>query len=180
MIEGHHFRETLGLTQEEAAMLLKIGISQLAMYEVGQRELPTIPRTKLLTMYDYVQNKLQQKSVHPDLKAEHAETTEMLEKELKENQFQQLALERKLNNLKSKYQKNRATLQLAEYLETQVPNQDANEKELAEMFRIKAIKGIEKNGLLVQTKLNVKLNTLQWHQKELLKELEKYKIDSNS
>ncbi len=178
MIKTNNFREALGLTQEETAMLLRIGMSQLAMFEVGQRDLPAQAMLKLVKMHNYVQNKQQEELKHPFLKTEHVKITKILEDELIGNQLKQLALERKINDFKSKYQKSLSALQLVEYLETQVPNQEVYEKEFAEMIRAKAIRGIEKNGLTIQTKLNIKLNALRLHQKALEKELERYKINS--
>ena len=171
MIKAHNFRQALGLTQEETAMVLRISISQLSMFEIGQRDLPVQTMIKLANMYNYVQNKQQEKFEHPVLKKEEARITTMLEKELYENQYQQLTLERKINVFKSKYQKALSTLQLADYLETQLEEVDTYEKELAGIIRCKALKGIEKNGLASQIKLNLKLSALQMHQKELQKEL---------
>lgn len=173
MIAPHHFREALGLTQEETAMLLRIPLSQLAMFEIGQRDLPTDAKLKLANMYHHVQNKQKEIAQLPALKVEEAKMIKIVEEELLVNQHEQVLIERKINTLKSKYQKSVSILQLVEYLETQLPKQEQYEKEFTAILRRKALKGIEKNGLPIQTPLNLKLTGLQLHQKELQRELNK-------
>lgn len=180
MIKPHNFREALGLTQEETAMLLKIPISQLAMFEIGRRDLPMEAKLKLVTMYNYVQKKQQEMFQHPSLKGEETKMAKIVAEELHVNQREQLIIERKINNLKSKFQKSVSTLQLADYLETQESEQEKYEKELPEILRHKALKGIEKNGMSTQIKWNLKLNALQLYEKELQKALKHYKTDAVS
>lgn len=175
MIKPHKFREALGLTQEETAMVLKIAISQLAMFETGKRDLPTAAILKLGTLYNYVQSKENEKPKDSALKAEAAKIAILLEEELLVNRHGQIQLERKISRLKNKYQKSVSALKLVECLETQFSKPD---KGLNEIIRLKAVKAAEKNGLLVQIKWDLKLKALQQYQKILQKELIRYKIDS--
>jgi hypothetical protein len=172
MTAPHHLREALGLTQEETAMILKIPVSQLAMFEVGQRDLPTGAKLKLATMYHYVQEKQQEKSGHPVLIAEEAEMEKLLKEELIAIQHEQSVIERKIIAMKSRYQKSVSILQLVEYLE-KLPKEEKYEKEFSEILRRKALKGIEKCGPAMQIKWSLKLSTLQIYQKEL----KEYKVN---
>lgn len=47
-------REQLGVTQEELALLLKVTRSQLAMYELGKRDLPVAAKKQLSELLLYV------------------------------------------------------------------------------------------------------------------------------
>lgn len=174
MIKANNYREALGLTQEEVAMFLRIPKSQLGMFEIGQRDMPADAMLKLVDMHNYVESKEEGKWNHTLLKADADKMTSLLENELKENQQEQIVLERKINDFKSKYQKSISTLKLVEYLETQMPNKEKYEYELADMLRKKAVRGIEKNGLLIQVQWDLKLKTLQFHQKELQKQLKQF------
>lgn len=175
MIKANNFREALGLTQEETAMVLRISMSQLSMFEIGQRDLPIEAKLKLVSMYNYVQSKQQEKLEHPVSIAEKNKIIALLKQELLKSQIQQIVLERKIKGCTNKYQKSISALQLCEYLQTKLPEEGKYQNDLVEMIRNKALKGIEKNGFSEQTKLNLNLKALQLHQKELQMELNKYK-----
>ncbi|TGD59657.1 helix-turn-helix domain-containing protein [Flavobacterium humi] len=169
MIKSHLFREALGLTQEETAMLLKITISQLAMFEIGQRDLPVNAKLQLIKMHNHVIAKQQEKMQHPIVRNDAAKIKEIIAKELLDNQYAQLVLERKIKEAKHKYNKSISALQLAEYLDSLPAEGEIPDKGLTEIIHDKAIRGIEKYGLPVQMKYSIKLQALQNHQKELEK-----------
>lgn len=175
MIKPNNFRQTLGITQEEAAILLKTTKSQIAMFELGLRELPTAKMLKLVTLYNHVKNKQQDKSNASDLKAETAKSIVMLEQELKENEVKLLLLNRELESYKEKHQKYFSVLELVTYLETELPEKEQPSPEFIAILRRKAIKGIEKNGVHVQLKCELSLKSAQHYHKELKKELERCK-----
>lgn len=175
MFKSKNLREALGLTQEETAMLLRIAKSHLAMFEIGQRGLPTKAMLKLVTMYDYLQKNQQAKLSYTDLESENAKIVQHLEKELIYNRYKQALIERKLTRLHSEYQKCLSVLQLAEYLKTQLPEDEKPGKEFIEMIHRKGLNGIKKNGPAEQKKTELKLNALQKYQKELENELKQHK-----
>lgn len=171
MTKAKDFRSALGLTQEETAMLLQITQSQLAMFEIGQRDLPPNALLQLVQMYNHVNNKEQEKWKHPIVLDDNARIREMILQELRDNEHAQLLLQRKIDNLKKKCQKNLSALLLAEYLQSKPQEHENIDTELAEIIRRKAIEGIEKNGVPAQTKHTLKLTALQHYQKELQKKL---------
>ncbi|MCG2611652.1 helix-turn-helix transcriptional regulator [Flavobacterium sp. SM15] len=175
MLKPNNFRQTLGITQEEAAILLKTTKSQIAMFELGLRELPTAKMLKLVTLYNHVKNKQQDKSTVIDLKAETAKSILVVEQELKENELKLLLLNRELESYKAKYQKYSSTLELVAYLENEHPEKEQTSPDFTGILRRKAIKGMEKNGLSVQLKCELALKAAQHYHKELKKELERYK-----
>ncbi|UOK41718.1 MULTISPECIES: helix-turn-helix domain-containing protein [Flavobacterium] len=175
----NYLRDALGLTQEETAMLLRVTKSQLAMFEIGQRDLPTKAMLKLITMHNYLQNKEQEKVQHIDQKSENSKIIKLLEVEIVKNKYKQALLERELARLKSNHQKSLSNLQLAEYLETQLEEGEKPGKEFIGVIRTKGLRGMDKNGLSAQKKLELKINALQKYQNELEKELKHYKFSIN-
>ena len=169
MIKSHLFREALGLTQEETAMLLKITASQLSMFEIGQRDLPVNAKLQLVKMYNHVNSKQQEKIQHPIIKDDATKIKEMIAKELLDNQYAQMVLERKIKEAKHKYAKSISALHLADYLQSLPGEKEMLDKDFTKMIYDKAIMGIQKYGLPVQTKYTMKLQALQNHQKELEK-----------
>lgn len=170
MIKAHHFREALGLTQEETATLLKIRLSQLSMFEIGQRDLPANVTLQLVQMYNHVQDKQQEKLEHVVIRDDETKIAEIIAKELLDNRHAQMQLERKIKEMENKYRKSVSALHLAEYLESQPANQEIFDTGLIDLIRRKAIIGIEKYGLPTQVKYTLRLNALQHHQAALEKE----------
>lgn len=175
MIKNKDFRQTLGITQEEAALLLKTTKSQIAMFELGLRELPVAKLHKLVTLYNHIQSKQQQKTGSTDDKAENAKCFAMLEKELKNSEMEVVLLNRELEQVKAKYQKNVSVLELVNYLESELPEKEKPSQDFIKVLRNKAIRGIEKNGTTVQLKAELTIKTAQQYQKEIKKELERLK-----
>ena len=168
------FREALGLTQEEAAQLLKIPKSLLGMFEIGQRDLASPIKLQLVTLYNLVQ-KQESKASNSDKKEKDSpELTLELKKELLEMQYNQQVLERKLELFQSKYQKSEKLLQFVHVLETEVKKQERPSQDYIEVLKIKAEKEVIKYGTLAQTKLELKIRSIKSYQKELKVEVKKY------
>lgn len=178
MIKSRNFRQTLGITQEEAAMFLKTTKSQIAMFELGLRELPSAKMLKLVMLYNHVQGKQQEKTTTIDSKTENKKCIAMLEQELVNSEMKLLLLNREQENLKSKYQKNISTLELVAYLETELSEKEKPSPEFIGSLRRKAIKGIEKNGLPAQLKCELNIKALEQYLKEIKKELDRFKQQS--
>lgn len=175
MIRPNNFRQALGITQEEAAILLKTTKSQIAMFELGLRELPTAKMLKLVTLYNHVKNKQQDATTLTDSKEGNVKSIAMLEQELKNNQAKILLLNRELERLKAKHQKSVAALELVALLETELPKKEQPSPEFIALLRRKALKGIEKNGVSVQLKCELAIKASQLYQKEVKKELDHFK-----
>ncbi|MGX7666399.1 helix-turn-helix domain-containing protein [Flavobacterium pedocola] len=178
MVSNRDFRTTLGITQEELAMLLKTTKSQIAMFELGVRDLPAAKMLKLVTLYNHVQSKQQENTTVIHDKAENAKCIPMLERELSNSEMEVYLLNRELEQLKAKYQKSVSVLELAAFLETETSEKDKLSQGLTEVLRIKAKRGIDKYGKTVQLQCELKLKAVQQYQKELKKELERYNEQS--
>ena len=175
MEERIKYREALGLTQEEAAQLLKIPKSLLGMFEIGQRDLSSPIKLQLVTLYNLVQKQEEATASNPNHKANAVEELTLeVKKELLETQYKQQALERKLTLCKSKFQKSEKLLQFVHILETQVEKKARPSQEFINVLKIKAEKEITKYGKLAQTKLELKIRGIKSYQTALEEEMNKY------
>ena len=157
------YRDQLGLSQEFMAMYLQITLGQLAMYEIGKRNLPTAALTKLADMSTF----LEQDQIATEglelLQKQQLDVKTFLEAQIKELEYQQIQAQRQLDTLLKKYNKNLKLHALA--LRLQV-----NGSPLAEVLLQQATKGIKKNGLVVQTQQKIKLEGIK-SQLDYLKKL---------
>ena len=169
-----YLRETLGISQEEMSMLLKIHPSQIAMYETGKRELPVNEYIKLMHMYTYVEKMLQKTSEHHYRESENEKIVALIEKELDDINYNQIKYSRKLTEIKEKYRKAIANCHLADYMETQLPEENHSASH-SNFYRQMGNSKMEKYGPAAQLQLNLKLETLKFQQQYLKEELKKAK-----
>jgi transcriptional regulator with XRE-family HTH domain len=168
------YRDALGLTQEEAAMLLKIPKSLLGMYEIGQRPLSSSIELQLITLYNLVQQQEPNISSSDKKAKDIQEHVLELNKELLKIQFQQLVLERKLAIFQSKFLKSEKLLKFVHVLETEVKKEERPSHDYINVLKVKAEKECIKYGTLAQTKLELKIRGIKWYQKALEEEVKKY------
>jgi transcriptional regulator with XRE-family HTH domain len=110
------FRNTLGISQEEAAMLLGVSRSQFSLFELGKRSLPTNAMVTYVEMWTYVQEQVKKKEgedAHTVLDKEKVKM--FIETELAETQYKQKFLQKKILATKAKFNKAQAALHLVEY-----------------------------------------------------------------
>ena len=104
MKKNTSLRSLLGITQEEAAQLLQTTRSQLSLYELGKRDLPTKSFVKLAKLWVHVEqaNKIPKEAM-PYFKEQEIKWQEQLQKDIEENQFQQMMLQRKIQKIEGKF-----------------------------------------------------------------------------
>lgn len=166
-------RSSLVLSQEEIALLLGIKRSVWSMYEGGKRDLPTAALLKLTTLTTHATtiSKVAKKE-QPYQKKQQAAKQKMLLKEIENNKFEQLQLERKLKQLHNNYEQAERTIQFVALFKEK-EEVTAREAVVLEHIQNKAFAILEKNGIALQTKQQLKLNALLAHTKQLEKELRK-------
>ena len=170
MKKEQSLRSQLGITQEEAAMLLGISIGQLAMYETGKRDLPSAVKLALTTMWSFVQNyppDIEKK--YPILDTEQSALVKVIERELVTNKYQQVLIAQKIKRLENTYEKSRATLKLVTFLRTNPSEKTKPSPALIALLEDKALKKIAQSGIAMQTKWRLKLEGLKQHEMELKK-----------
>ncbi len=121
MKKSNELRLSMGLKQWEMAMLLGISREQWAMYESGRRNLPAATSQKhadLVMMHLQSEAKLKKTLDHA------TDHSALLHKMLKENQYQQQLIERKLGELRQKIQPMVKRRELNEMLSVAMFNKD--------------------------------------------------------
>jgi len=176
MKKHDNLRDLLGITQEDLAALLKISRTQLSMYEIGKRELPSTAIIQLADMLRYLQEDASKSADTTSLLKEQAIQKENTLEELKkENQYKQLVLKRKLNALEKKYKANFSAFQLTKYLEKHDTENGKLESHLLKTIERKALAELNKNGLAMITKYKIEKEVLQAEEKIILQFLKKEK-----
>jgi transcriptional regulator with XRE-family HTH domain len=169
MKKHDNIRDLLGITQEDLAALLKISRTQLSMYEIGKRELPSTAIIQLADMLRYLQqDAFKSADTTSLLKAQAIQKEKALEEMRKENHFKQLVLEKKLNALEKKYKANFSAFQLTKYLEKQDTENGKLESDLLKTIERKALAELNKNGLAMITKYKIEKEVLQAEEKIIL------------
>lgn len=169
MKKHDNIRDLLGITQEDLAALLKISRTQLSMYEIGKRELPSTAIIQLADMLRYLQEDASKSADTTSLLKEQAiQKEKALEEMRKENHFKQLVLEKKLNVLEKKHKANFSAFQLTKYLEKQDTENGKLESQLLKTIERKAFAELNKNGLAMITKYKIEKEVLQAEEKIIL------------
>ena len=166
MKSASQYREALGLTQEEAALLLKIPKSMLGMFEIGQRDLPAAVKLQLITLSNSIQE-LQKEPDSSSKKEKKDEALRYYQKEIIENQYRLRVLERKLEQAKAKYQKYYKQKLLVTILENQEKEKQLSSKDMINVLKKRAEKNLEKYSLLEQIKIELRIKGHQLFLKEL-------------
>lgn len=147
-------REQLGLSQEALAIYLSIRLSQLAMYETGKRDLPVGTTEKLADILLFLnQNQKKFKQENELLSKQQSKVQSLIEKQLIELELKQIKEQRKLDAIQKKHEQ---SLKLNSF----VAHLQSNKSKQAELIRLHSFTGIEKNGLVEQTKQTLKLESI--------------------
>jgi transcriptional regulator with XRE-family HTH domain len=97
-------RPLLGLTQQDVAFLLKISRSQWSLYELSMRNLPSQASLRLMELTQYMRTTEDQ--TVPNISETENEENKMkliLEKLLKDNEFQLMVIARKIEPVQKKF-----------------------------------------------------------------------------
>lgn len=149
------FRDQLGLSQEVMAQYLGVTKSQLAMYEVGKRELPTTALAKLAEIALFFdQKEATKEEENKPLKEQELEVKTLLAHQAKELEYKQIKEQRLLDTILKKHNQNLLLNSLALYLKK-------NRKGQTDVLLQQAVTGIEQNGLAKQTKQVLKLEGIK-------------------
>lgn len=163
MKKGENIRNLLGITQEELAVLLNITRSQLSLFEIGKREIPTEAMTKLANMYLSINNNTSSsEKLSEVIKTQEEHKKQTLEALLKDNKYYQLVCAKKIEKAEKKYNNNMLRLQLVMHLEKEAKHQN-----IVKSMELKTNSDIMKNGLAQLTKLKIEKEVLQAEEKKI-------------
>ena len=148
------FRNQLGLSQEMMAIYLAITKSRLSMYELGKRELPNATLTKLAELAVFFDQNKGNEAQPTDLQNDQEQKlNEFIAFQIEDLKYKKLKEERLLETMQKRHKQNGVLYKWAQHL------QETNTT-LAAVLMQQAIKGMEQNGLVSQTKQKLKLQTI--------------------
>lgn len=162
----------LGTTQMEMAMLLKISRSQWSMYESGKRDIPLAAKIQLGEMLKHVQSAKAKASKRPSQLGQQEEKDE-LHASLKENQYQQTVMERKVAALEKKQTTVASAVHSIDYLENHSDKEQTHMKDMSKGMQIRSNKDRQLNGSPTPVTYQIKQKVLQYEGKLLKAALEK-------
>lgn len=154
-------RQELGITQEAMATLLNIKRSQWAMYELGQRELPTSAMLLLSEMQLYLQSpqsSVSKSEFQP--KIPPREKQELLAGLLLENQYRQAKLAREIEDREKKQDSHARALQFVRYLESSPQTKTIAFPGVVKIIEIRAKMGLKRHSDTHLTLLNTQQELL--------------------
>ena len=167
------FKEPVLISQDEMANLLAVTRSQWAMYSTGQRGLSAEGKIKLehlITSLNQVSFFKKEKLTQETEQEE--EVRKLLQNLLKDNEFKQLQLQKKLTVMEEKYQTALNTLHLV--LNFQEKRAKVNiDESILHVLKNKANKMLCLNGLKEQESLKIKLEVFEYEEKLLKQRMQK-------
>ena len=120
------FKNSLGFTQEEIAILLGITRSQWAMYESGKRDIPIEAKQKLITLLTATKkNKTSSKTVQKIITQENKAMVLQLQKWTKEKQYLLMRVDQEIKTAQKIRQESFAALELISTLQEESSFKDA-------------------------------------------------------
>ena len=112
----------LGIKQEDLAMLLGISRSHCAMFEAGQRD---IPRSSTALLNEMLAHVMAPQPEHKDTNVNELEASRLqLEDMLRENEYRQMQLTRRIASAVKKHEAEIRFLKLASFLQTRNTSKD--------------------------------------------------------
>ena len=161
----------LGISQRNLAMMLRVGLSQLSMYELGRRPLSlaaTQQLAEMVAVYDQGSPETFAKSFRD---AEIEGSTKVIQKQLDENLYQQYKLLRAIETAEQKYNKRVSTLNFLQKLSLKQGKNESGEPTLPELLAGQTARQLEKENWTQIRQNQIKLEVLKCEEKLLREEL---------
>lgn len=170
MKKGESICKQLGIRQEELAMLLKISKGQLAMFEIGKRDIPLTAKKHLTEMLMGIQkNKLISVNNHKILEEEKKNTRDWLLKEFNNLKYKELELERKIKKIQEVREEALKALEVVKFLES--GNEFDDHFGMANFILIRIKKTLKKYSLQQLEELQLKKESLEMLKLQIDKKL---------
>ncbi|WP_264521832.1 hypothetical protein [Flavobacterium sp. N1994] len=164
--------ELLGTTQNETAMFLNINRSQWSMFVSGKRDLPLEAKEQLAELLTHIQS-AKAKNTENLLASQKNETKERLEALLKENQYQQMRNDKKVNRLEKKQQAKEAAMHLVQYFENHPNKKTTFTEKVVQSIQTRTKKDKQQKVLPDLVTQQIKQQVLQYEASLLKAALEK-------
>jgi transcriptional regulator with XRE-family HTH domain len=167
-------RSLLGLTQQEMAILLKVTRSQWSHYERNSRLLPHDAGLRLQEMTRYMASPEAQASQKlPEAEYGESKTKPIVEKRLRENEYQLMIIEKKIAGVQQKFEKYANAVRLMEFLNSPEEVKKAAHPEAVPVITTAAIRNLSKSKSQLDL-LQIDQKLLQFEQQLLKSTLETF------
>ena len=174
-----YIRTLLSVTQQEMAMLLHISRSQWSMYELGERDLPVAARQLLAELLMHLKvNKNIDKSLPMPSDRQLQLQQQKLAHLLRENEYQQLLLARKIAAYEKKQASRINRLQIVDFVDTRHAKKGNNESVLHQNLADKVIREQVEEDYVVVMEHELKQELLHLEKSLLESKLAKIKAGS--
>lgn len=171
-----NLNELLGIPLIDIAIILKTTRTQLSMFELGQRDIPTKSKILLADILQFIQQEKENpKNNAAILREETVQNKSALETMLKKNKYEQYLLDKKFKAAEKKRSKAITALLLADYLEKKDNKNDAFNQGMYSTVRNGALSNLRKTNQGLLTQHQIKKEVLQVEEKILLEHLKKEK-----
>lgn len=167
-------RESLRISQDKMASLLGVSRSHLAMYENGQRELPTKALITLSEMARYVIENPKDLAKVSENKKLNAAIRESLKRQITETTYLQLKLEKKIAATKMKLEDAAAQLQLSGFSKARAKNGKALPEPPVNLITGEAVRTLESKLSFELYQDELKLRRLAFDLQLFQEELKKH------
>jgi transcriptional regulator with XRE-family HTH domain len=150
----------LGVTQRDLAVLLGVGLSRYSMFELGKRDLPKEAMQKIAKMLAYVQpvNAVSKDLAHSG--RYQRKYLQAIKQMLRENEYQQAVLARKIAAAERKYVARKRRLKLAAFFSDSAASANTSNPAHIEVLRHATAGAAEENALTVLVEQELQLENL--------------------
>lgn len=168
MNKSQSIKSVIGLTQEEAAMLFKVNKSQVGMFVIGKRSLPTEAMLQFTNMLQHLQEDDQNAAAVKDIFiAEQKNKVEWLQREQMRLQIQQTKTEQQITAMEAKRADCFIALKAISFLEKQ-----KNENiQLLESIKTRVRFTLKKNSLQYLEELHLKKDQTEFLRNRIAEKL---------
>lgn len=168
MEKTDNIRSLLGLSQVNLALLLKVSRSQIAMYELGKRNLPLHAMEMLTIMLSHSQKETTKIEVKTSTTIEEQN---FLKKLLLKNSHQQLLVERKIRTLEKKQNILETSKKIISHLLKDNSNMKKSEIAILKAIAVKSKSYDTQNYTIDLLQLELKKEVLVFEEKLLQKKM---------
>lgn len=159
----------LGVKQETLSQIIGVSRSQLSLYEIGKRDLPTKAKLKLsVILEEFNRKSTVSKNNTTDLETTILNSKSIIEELKLINKENQLTIEKKINTIIAKYESSIALQHFISILENLNNNSD---KKSIKLLKQKINLQTDSNKLNTLLPLKIKLEVLKQEEKILQKYL---------
>jgi hypothetical protein len=174
MSKDNNIKEILGMNYDNMAMLLQITKSQWGMYLSGKRNLPLDAKLKLVAMLEFSnQNENKEINCLEIEKNQNLELEKYLASQKLLNAELQFLTHKKLITTSKKYDAALKAIHFITFLESKSIQPTKETIDLWQVIKKNAETQLEKNNLLVQSKLQIKIASLQYEKKVIIQRMNK-------